>query len=542
MWKRMSYVLTTTVFSCWGLYAASEDRVTVETPQRPFYVNLDGHQLIPQAKPDEFLKVNALVELTVESDAASSLKEAIFHLEGAFVTDFKSVRLYRSGCKKSVTALFDAEKNNFVVTGSLPITSGKNSFYLKGAGRQIDPDSRIKVTCVSFSSLEKPFPLTASAKPSPDGESMIHANALRCAVALLKRGDDGSHSYRIPGLETSSKGTLIAVYDNRYNHSGDLPADIDVGMSRSSDGGKTWAPMRIIMDFGDEADTVKRGNGVGDPLVVSDPQTGRLWAAALWSRFGWGNTGTGFLPETTGQFVVNYSDDDGLTWSKPVSITEQCKDSAWHIFFNGPGKGITLRDGTLIFPAQYQDGSLKPDGKSARVPYSTIVYSKDKGKTWTAVKGPHANTTEAQAVELEDGSLMLNCRNDRVRSRAVYTTRDLGKTWIQHPTHEKNNKNGGLRDPWCQASLIRAAWKTNDKPGILLFSNPDTTAGRHHMTIKASLDDGQTWPESSRLLLDDTGGSYSCMTMINSETVGIFYEGAEGIMAFIRVPLKEIIR
>ena len=42
-----------------------------------------------------------------------------------------------------------------------------------------------------------------------------------------------------------NKGTLIAVYDNRYNNSKGLQEDIDIGMSRSTDGGKTWEPMRL---------------------------------------------------------------------------------------------------------------------------------------------------------------------------------------------------------------------------------------------------------------------------------------------------------
>jgi sialidase-1 len=43
---------------------------------------------------------------------------------------------------------------------------------------------------------------------------------------------------------------MIAVYDNRYTGTGDLPGNIDVGMSRSIDGGKTWEPMKVIMDMG----------------------------------------------------------------------------------------------------------------------------------------------------------------------------------------------------------------------------------------------------------------------------------------------------
>ena len=99
-------------------------------------------------------------------------------------------------------------------------------------------------------------------------------------VAMRKAGDDSVHTYRIPGITTTDKGTLIAVYDIRYKHSGDLPANIDVGMSRSTDGGQTWEPMKNIMDMG----APHENNGVGDPAVLFDPVTKKIWVSALWSK------------------------------------------------------------------------------------------------------------------------------------------------------------------------------------------------------------------------------------------------------------------
>ena len=52
----------------------------------------------------------------------------------------------------------------------------------------------------------------------------------RMGVALRQAGDAGVHTYRIPGLATTKRGTLIGVYDVRHRSGGDLPGDIDVGM------------------------------------------------------------------------------------------------------------------------------------------------------------------------------------------------------------------------------------------------------------------------------------------------------------------------
>ena len=78
---------------------------------------------------------------------------------------------------------------------------------------------------------------------------------------------------------------------------------------------------------------------------------------------------------------------------------------------------------------------------------------------------------------------------------------------------------------------------------ILLFSNPDTVRGRNHITIKASLDDGMTWKEVNQMLLDeDEGWGYSCLTMIDPETVGILYESSVAHITFQAVPLRAIVK
>jgi sialidase-1 len=348
----------------------------------------------------------------------------------------------------------------------------------------------------------------------------------RIGVALRQRGQDDSDAYRIPGLATTNKGTLIAVYDNRYRGGGDLPGDIDVGMSRSVDGGQSWAAMKVIMDMGN--DPKFSYDGIGDPAVLVDRKTNTIWVAATWSHGNrsWNGSGPGLESAETGQFMLVRSDDDGVTWSKPINITKQIKDPKWRFVLQGPGKGITMRDGTLVFSAQYRDA----DG----VPFSTMIHSTDRGETWTIGTGVKSKTTESQLVELGDGSIMINCRDDRGGSRSVYTTRDLGKTWIEHPT-----TRSALPEPVCMASLIRVE---NENYGpLLFFSNPNQTRGRARMTIKVSNDEGLTWPEKWHALIDEETSMYSCMTLVGEDKIGLFYEGP-GEIYFVRVPIDELMK
>ena len=375
---------------------------------------------------------------------------------------------------------------------------------------------------------------------------------LRFAAKLRSAGQDNCNTYRIPGLITTNKATLIAVYDNRYNSSKDLQEDIDIGMSRSTDGGETWEPMKVIMDMGTYRGLPQNQNGMGDPCILYDKRNGVILVASLWmngspsDKMLWWTSQPGMTPEVTGQFMIVRSNDDGLTWSDPENITSQIKSPEWQLLLQGPGRGITMKNGTLVFPAQFKAdiGTKALDGGRYTC-HSTLVYSRYGGKTWSIGTGAKPNTTESQVVELSDGSLMLNMRDDRNRTdkgatngRAVATTSDMGKTWQAHPT-----SNSALPEPNCQASLISAdliVAGTTKK--VLFFSNPASKTERAGMTIKASLNEGLTWPEKNQLLLnEDEGYGYSCLTMINDEYVGILYEGEKDLY-FQKIAVKDILK
>lgn len=357
----------------------------------------------------------------------------------------------------------------------------------------------------------------------------------RMAVGVRHAGNDGSASFRIPGLVTTNKGTLLGVYDVRYNSSVDLQEYVDVGLSRSTDGGKSWEKMRLPLSFGEYGGLPKAQNGVGDPSILVDTQTNTVWVVAAWThgmgnQRAWWSSHPGMDINHTAQLVLAKSTDDGKTWSKPINITEQVKDPSWYFLLQGPGRGITMSDGTLVFPTQFID--------STRIPNAGIMYSKDRGKTWKMHHLARTNTTEAQVAEIEPGVLMLNMRDNRGGSRAVALTKDLGKTWTEHPSSRK-----ALQEPVCMASLIHVDAKDNIlNKDLLLFSNPDTTKGRNHITIKASLDKGLTWLPEHQIMLDEAEGwGYSCLTMIDKETIGILYESSVAHMTFQAVKLTDLL-
>lgn len=418
------------------------------------------------------------------------------------------------------------QKNSVLLTGNQNLYPGVNFFWVS---IEMKPEASLltKITAEVTG-------VTADGQSLPV-KCVSAPNVIRrLGVGVRHAGDDGAAAFRIPGLVTTNKGTLLGVYDVRYNSSVDLQEHIDIGLSRSIDGGKTWEKMRLPLAFGEYGGLPAAQNGVGDPSILVDTKTNTIWIVAAWThgmgnQRAWWSSQQGMDVNHTAQLVLVKSTDDGKTWSEPINITEQVKHPEWYFLLQGPGRGITMEDGTLVFPIQYI-------GKD-RIPNAGIMYSKDRGETWTIHNHARTNTTEAQVAEVVPGTLMLNMRDNRGGSRAVYTTSDLGMTWKEH-----ESSRTALPEPVCMASLIsvKAADNVLGKD-ILIFSNPNTTNARKNITIKISLDGGNAW--AHQLLLDEgENWGYSCLTMVDKETIGILYESSVAHMTFQCIKLKDIVQ
>src|SRR5687767_712655 len=143
--------------------------------------------------------------------------------------------------------------------------------------------------------------------------TIASAQPLAPPVDVFTSAQDGYHTYRIPALLLTPKGTLLAFAEGRKTSRSDT-GHIDLVLKRSTDNGRTWSALQII--------AADPPNTIGNPCPVVDRDTGTIWLP-LTRNFGQDsertiNEGKSKGPRTV---LITSSTDDGLTWTKLLDIT-----------------------------------------------------------------------------------------------------------------------------------------------------------------------------------------------------------------------------
>ena len=327
---------------------------------------------------------------------------------------------------------------------------------------------------------------------------------------LWRGGVDGYHTYRIPAIAAAPNGSLLAFCEGRVSLKDN--GDIDLLVKRSTDCGETWSEQQVIWNDGP--------NTCGNPCVVVDESTGVVWLLLTYNLGGDSESEivNGESVGTRTVWVAS-SSDNGLTWAAPVEITSSTKLPNWTWYATGPGVGIQLtrgeRKGRLVVSCCHAEAGSKRF-------FAHVILSDDHGANWRlGGRTPEDGQNESQLVELSDGTLMLNSRNYRPgkQCRAVCFSKDGGESW--HGFQDDEN----LIEPCCQASILRYLWPEDRNASCILFSNPACRTGRAKMTIRASIDEGISWPDS--LVLYTGPSAYSCLVAMPDGRIGCLYERGE---------------
>jgi len=338
---------------------------------------------------------------------------------------------------------------------------------------------------------------------------------------LLTAGKGGYHTYRIPAVVCTAKGTVLFLCEARKNSASDF-AQTHLLLLSSSDHGRTWSEPRIVWKDDSEPNVT-----IGNPCPVLDVQTGAVWI--------------GFTRNNQRAFVTK-STHHGRTWATPTEITEAVKPKNWKRYWIGPGHGLQLtqgpKAGRLIFPSYH----IVDEG-DRRVMRSHMVYSDDHGRTWqigqsTAIgppidpEGVHLSASwvpgpydwegcECLAVERTDGRLYLTVRNQAgyKRKKAYAFSDDGGTSWSPLSLQDE------LPGPTCQSSIIHLPAGADGNTRILWsgIRASDRPGGRRDLTVFLSEDGAQSFSRSR--LVHGGPSAYSDMTTLPDGSVLVFYEG-----------------
>lgn len=334
------------------------------------------------------------------------------------------------------------------------------------------------------------------------------------STILWTSGVGGYATYRIPGIVSTKRGTLLAYTSARHGTSD--WADIDIVMRRSVDHGQTWTESRRLA--GESSGTTD------NPVAITNYQTGAVH----------------FLYQHNYERVFYMrSDDDGESFSKPVDITatvEQFRpEYDWHVVAPGVGHALQLKNGRLLVPVWMSLGApTGPNSRAHRPSAVATIYSDDDGKTWKRgaivlnSSDEIPNPSESMAVQLADGRVLMSIRNESTRYRRAYSISPDGSSHWSKPAFDD-----GLFEPICAASIVRFAKSPSDPDPRILFSNPDSESitptnpkrlprPRQMLTVKLSDDGAKTWSEHR--VLDPGVAGYSDLAVDGNKNIYVLYE------------------
>ncbi|WP_262056693.1 sialidase family protein [Streptomyces sp. STR69] len=329
--------------------------------------------------------------------------------------------------------------------------------------------------------------------------------------------DPGYACFRIPAVVRTNDGTLLAFAEGRVLNCGDA-TDIDIVVKRSTDDGATWSPLQVVNHGG--------GDTHGNPAPVVDRETGRVLLAETYNTGRTDSASCSVPCDRTPH--LQYSDDDGLSWSQPRDLSDEILPPNWNSWYaTGPVHGTQLtrgkHRGRLVFGVNTETW----DGSRVTANNAALIVSDDGGDHWRigatdsypiAADGTwRQKPSEVTPTERTDGSILVSGREQdgtALGHRTQAVSRDGGDSFAA-PFRDLPD----LYAPQVQCSTLGVGSR------ILLSCDADPDR-RRTMMIRSSYDGGRTWDSVDRgtVVTKDWSG-YSDMARIDGDTVGLLYEG-----------------
>ncbi|MFI5530285.1 exo-alpha-sialidase [Kitasatospora sp. NPDC051853] len=337
-------------------------------------------------------------------------------------------------------------------------------------------------------------------------------------------GDGGYQCVRIPSLLSTATGTLLAFGEGRVRdgNCGDV-GDNDLVLRRSTDGGRTWGPIQVLVGADDRL-------AHGNPAPVIDARSGRI--TLLYSSSDWnGDPAAPSRAAFPRSVLAVRSEDGGANWSAPAP-QPQLKAAGWGWVSTGPGHGVQLTGGPHKNRLVVAGDHTADRDTTAGI---QLYVSDDGGLSWQlgAVSGAPksgAHPAEPTLAETGSGGLYVNARNSEntrctTNEHRLESTSPDGGTGFAAPFTPVAN----LDTAPVFGSLLRLHSPALDgRPARLLYSGasrlgPNPLEDRRELAIRSSTDEGRSWQTAGTLITPGRSG-YSDLARLPDGTVAVLYE------------------
>lgn len=372
------------------------------------------------------------------------------------------------------------------------------------------------LTAAALCVLALPSPARASATDASGGSGASGAS-FEQQVLFRASQDPGYACFRIPAVVRSTHGTLLAFAEGRVHDCGDA-GDIDIVVKRSTDGGRTWGPLQVVNEGA--------GDTHGNPAPIVDRETGRIVLAETYNTGRTDGRGCDVPCDRTPH--LQYSDDDGLSWSAPRDLSAEILPPNWNSWYaTGPVHGIQLTRGRHAGRLVFGVNTETWNGSRVTANNAALITSDDGGDHWRIGASDSWPIAEDGTFRQKPSELTLTERAD---GSVLVSGREQDGTDLGHRTQTVSRDGGdsftapfrdlpGLYAPQVQGSVLRLG----DRVLLACPGDPDR---RRTMMIRSSYDGGRTWDSVDRGTVVTTDWSgYSDLVGIGGGAVGLLYEG-----------------
>lgn len=320
---------------------------------------------------------------------------------------------------------------------------------------------------------------------------------------VFENGECDYSTFRLPVILAVDKAEIAKTYDielendpifafaeGRKASSKDL-GNIDILLKVSTNNGKTWSALKMLLTLGDV------DGKMGNPTVVFDKVNGKFIFVYLQAKKeNKYEYETFCVRGTLTEELDIIFDEPSLMEIEKVALGKNHRFDGvtLNTLMPGPGKGVQVKggehDGRLIMPFSNRGAAF-------------IMYSDDYGYTW-AKTGEAGLGNECEITQIDSGEIIMVSRDGRGctgKHKDCYQklsySNDAGETWFETDYQTE------LPTPICMTSI-----QGIDNDGLYL-SYPHDHLTRCNLSVAKSTDQGRSF-EAKTIYSGPAG--YSCLT------------------------------